>query len=325
MGRTYAKGVAAGKERSALQEELDRILTEKLPARPLRSAMEFDLPADASRGMVVSEQLHGAVASDVGFEAVASQAPVAADVVATAKQLSLSAIVFRRGNEIRIICVYCNGQYETVALSQVGLREGVVEAISQAPAQAERRIYFKDFNENEVQAFQATMAFGKGPPPPPIPPGTTSSGAIPWRGAGGGGDNGSSGLAATSPGGRRPLLLAFKEGKREAERGHALEVKGKGGTEIEVKELKQVSDYLQEPANWKGARINPIADNAIGPRNPDLSLLCRGARTPPILRHLPSTCAGRKIGCHLTISKLSIQLWTRNRIWSAHFKAVSIV
>ena len=185
----------------------------------------------------------------------------------------MSVIVYRHGEELRIICVYCNGKYETIALSQVGLREGVDDAISQAPTTGEHRIYFKDFNRDEVQAFQATMAFGKGPPPPPPPNSATVVGPVPWRGGGGGSKGPGSGRGATSgtgaPGDRSPILLALREGEREADRTHALEVRhtsdildpAKG--DVEAKGIKAVSDYVSQKVDWSAAKINPIQDAAI--------------------------------------------------------------
>jgi hypothetical protein len=59
------------------------------------------------------------------------------------------------------------------------------------------------------------------------------------------------------------LLLAFKEGERQAEQGHTLEVTKKAGV-VQANEFKEVSDYLTQPANWKAARILAVEDGTVG-------------------------------------------------------------
>ena len=65
LSRVYAKGLVANTDRSKLQAELDKVLTEKLPARSLQAAMEFDRPTEMARGLVISKQSAGAETRDV--------------------------------------------------------------------------------------------------------------------------------------------------------------------------------------------------------------------------------------------------------------------
>lgn len=261
LARTYAKQTAAeNADRVKVQAALQKTLAEKFPPRDFRSALLFDRPNEAERGLVVAAR------SDADGVRFLGGQPVAADAVLAqlAKQLEVAVIVVKRGDEFIVICVYCETANQTRALSQVALRESIDNAIAQAPLGAERRVHFDGFSFDQVESVRATMAFGKGPPPP-IPPVVTGAAAEPppwsrggWGGGSDGGPPGKGGRGAAS----NQKLLVFR---KAADRGHQLEVRYRNGTEFRSPspaELKTAYAQLNEAVNWQAGTIKLVQADA---------------------------------------------------------------
>ncbi|MCG2630029.1 hypothetical protein L6654_25720 [Bradyrhizobium sp. WYCCWR 13023] len=261
VARNVEKQAANGTSDDAIQAQLQKTLANKFPPRNVVAALNLNSAPSAGRGLAVLSDGHLQPLRQVGLYPNQAAVALRADAVAFAKQLNLSVIVVKDGNDFVVICVFCgsSGQ-EMRALSQSSLRESVAMAIKQAPEGTEYRIYFRDFAADQVEAFQRTMASGNGPPLPPPPSGTTNAGAAsepPWRRGAGGGSGNSGGTGKSGPPESR--LLIFKRNVQDA---HQVRIRARDGDSFRVPEQAEVQAaylHLNLAVNWRGATIKAVA------------------------------------------------------------------
>ncbi|MCA1431160.1 MULTISPECIES: hypothetical protein [unclassified Bradyrhizobium] len=266
VARNVEKQAASGTSNDAIQAQLQKTLAKRFPQRNVVAALNLNSAPAAGRGLAVLRDGQLQPLRQVGLYPNQAAVALRADVVAFAKQLNLSVIVVKDGNDFVVICVFCgsSGQ-EMRALSQSSLRESVAMAMKQAPEGTEYRIYFRDFAADQVEAFQRTMAFADGPPLPPPPPGppptiTGPAGEPPWRrGAGGGSGNSGNPGGTGKSGPAEGRLLIFKRNVQDARQ---IRIRARDGDSFRIPEQAEVQAaylHLNLAVNWRGGTIKAVA------------------------------------------------------------------
>ncbi|WP_036008525.1 hypothetical protein [Bradyrhizobium yuanmingense] len=266
VARNVEKQAASGTSNDAIQAQLQKTLAKRFPQRNVVAALNLNSAPAAGRGLAVLRDGQLQPVRQVGLYPNQAAVALRADVVAFAKQLNLSVIVVKDGNDFVVICVFCgsSGQ-EMRALSQSSLRESVAMAMKQAPEGTEYRIYFRDFAADQVEAFQRTMAFADGPPLPPPPPGppptiTGPAGEPPWRrGAGGGSGNSGNPGGTGKSGPAEGRLLIFKRNVQDARQ---IRIRARDGDSFRIPEQAEVQAaylHLNLAVNWRGGTIKAVA------------------------------------------------------------------